>query len=52
MLEIKVHNIFMQKKCNDDMEEQPIPEQFSSVLKRKEDGTVDHLETEVSDLYA
>jgi len=37
---------------SDDMEEQPIPEQFSSVLKRKEDGSVDHLETEVSDLYA
>lgn len=37
---------------SDDMEEKPIPEQFSSVLKRKEDGSVASLETEVSDLYA
>ena len=37
---------------SDDMEERPIPEQFSSLLKRKEDGTVAALETEVSDLYA
>lgn len=37
---------------SDEMEEKPIPEQFSSTLKRKENGSVECLETEVSDLYA